>query len=89
MTASATERARLLSLAAQIPGLLAGHVHAASEFAADPQALERCCADIAQGDIVLAMMLFMEDHFQPLLGALTARRESLRRHGLQPYRRPK
>ena len=72
--ASATERARLV-LAEEIPGLTL-NVHAASEFAADPQALERCCADIAQGDIILAMMLFMEDHFEPLLGALKARRET-------------
>jgi magnesium chelatase subunit H len=71
--ASAAARARL-ALARQIPGL-ALSVHAASEFTADPQALERCRADIAQGDIVVATMLFLEDHFLPLLPALAARRD--------------
>jgi light-independent protochlorophyllide reductase subunit B len=32
-------------------------------------------ADIARGDIVVATMLFMEDHFLPVLPALQARRE--------------
>jgi magnesium chelatase subunit H len=43
--ASAAERARL-ALMAELPGLSIV-LHAASEFADDPAALERCIADIA------------------------------------------
>ena len=32
-------------------------------------------ADIARGDIVIATMLFLEDHIRAVLPALTARRE--------------
>jgi magnesium chelatase subunit H len=71
--ATAADRARA-TLARQIPGLSL-HVHAASEFTADPQALERCRADIARGDIIVNMMLFLEDHFLPLLPALAERRD--------------
>jgi magnesium chelatase subunit H len=71
--ASATERARH-KLARELPGL-ALSVHPAAEWGDDAAALERCKADIAQGDIVIATMLFMEEHFQPVLPALQARRE--------------
>lgn len=71
--ASATERARA-ALAREIPGLRLS-LHAASEWSADPAALQRCLADIATGDIVIATMLFMEDHFLPVLPALAARRD--------------
>ena len=71
--ASATARARAV-LAREIPGLSL-KVHAASEYAADPAALERCLADIATGDIIIASMLFMEDHLLPVLPALAARRD--------------
>ena len=70
--ASAIDRARVV-LAKQIPGLSL-RVHAASEFAADPVALQRCLDDIGQGDIIINTMLFMEDHFTPLLPILNARR---------------
>ena len=72
--ATATERARTV-LMREIPGLSL-KVHAASEWSADPLALERCLSDIAQGDIIINTMLFLEDHFQPLLPALRARRET-------------
>ena len=72
--ASATDRARL-SLQRQIPGLSL-RVHAASEFAAEPAALQRCLTDIAQADIVIAFMLFLEEHFLPLLPVLKARRDN-------------
>ena len=61
-------------------------MHAAAEWGDDPAALERCRADIAQGDIVVATMLFMEEHFRAVLPALQARRDALRRHGLLPCR---
>jgi len=70
---SATARAGR-RLAAQLPGLTLT-VHAADEWGSDPQAIERCCEDIARGDIVIATMLFMEDHFRPVLPALQRRRE--------------
>jgi magnesium chelatase subunit H len=71
--ASAAERARE-TLTRQLPGLELS-VHSASEWDDEPQALERCRADIAQGDIVFASMLFLEDHFQAVLPTLKARRE--------------
>ena len=70
--ASATERANR-TLMKSIPGLRLS-VHAAAEWGDDPAALERCKRDIAQGDIVIATMLFLEDHFVPILPALQARR---------------
>ncbi len=71
--ASAAERANR-QLGRELPGLTLT-VHAAGEWGADSAALERCRADIASGDIVIATMLFMEDHFLPVLPALKARRE--------------
>jgi magnesium chelatase subunit H len=72
--ASATDRARR-KLMRDLPGLELS-VHAASEWTADPRSLARCLDAIATGDIIINTMLFMEDHFQPLLPALEARREA-------------
>jgi magnesium chelatase subunit H len=71
--ASAAARARKV-LSREMPGLTLS-LHAASEFASNPAALARCKADIAQADIVVAAMLFLEDHFLPILDDLRARRE--------------
>jgi magnesium chelatase subunit H len=71
--ASATDRARI-ALAKEIPGLQL-NVHAASEFSSDPDKLQSCLDDIAEADIVVAVMLFLEEHFKPLLPALMARRD--------------
>jgi magnesium chelatase subunit H len=71
--ASATERARQI-LAREIPGLHLS-LHAASEFANNEAAIARCKADIAQAHIVVAGMLFLEDHFLPILPTLRERRE--------------
>jgi magnesium chelatase subunit H len=71
--ASATERARR-TLVRELPGVSLA-IHAAAEWGEDPVALKRCVDDIATGDIVVATMLFMEDHFQPVLPALAARRD--------------
>jgi magnesium chelatase subunit H len=71
--ASATARARSV-LSREVPGLTVA-LHAASEFAGHPAALARCQADIAQADIIVAGMLFLEDHFLPILADLRARRE--------------
>ncbi|MFN9211283.1 MAG: magnesium chelatase subunit H [Betaproteobacteria bacterium] len=70
--ASATERAQH-TLLREVPGLRLS-LHAASEWGEDPAALERCRADIAQGDIVIVTMMFMDDHIQAVLPALQARR---------------
>ena len=69
---SAAARAEA-ALARDIPGLTLA-VHAADEWGSDPEALAACHRDIAQGDIVIATMLFMEDHIRPVLSALQARR---------------
>ncbi len=61
-------------LVGDLPGLVLT-VHAAAEWGTDPDALERCRADIARGDIIIAAMLFLEDHFQPIMDVLRARRE--------------
>ncbi len=69
--ASAVDRAQA-TLKADYPGLELS-LHAASEWASDPKELERCLADIAKGDIILATMLFIEEHIQAVLPALEAR----------------
>ena len=70
---SATVRAAQ-SLGREFPGLTL-NIHAADEWGSEPNALQRCCDDIARADIVVATMLFLEDHFKPLLLALQERRE--------------
>jgi len=72
--ASAAERANR-SLARTMPGLELS-VHAAAEWGGNGAAMARCKEDIARGDIVIATMLFMEEHFLPVLPALAARRDS-------------
>jgi magnesium chelatase subunit H len=57
----------------QIPGLELT-LHAADEFAGDETALAACHADIARADIIIAGMLFMEDHFRLVQDAIAARR---------------
>ena len=51
-------------------------LHAASEWGSDAVALDACIADIATGDIVIASMLFVDDHIQMVLPALKARNEA-------------
>jgi magnesium chelatase subunit H len=70
--ASACARASV-ALRREAPGLTLT-LHAAADWERDPEALERCRADIAQGDIVIVTMLFMEDHFRPVMEALAARK---------------
>jgi len=50
-------------------------LHAAAEYCDNEAALQRARDDIARADIVIATMLFLEDHFRPVLEALTARRD--------------
>jgi magnesium chelatase subunit H len=72
--ASAANRARD-AVRRELPGLELD-VHAADEWGNDPVALKRCLDDIARGDIVIATMLFLEDHIRAVMPALAARRDS-------------
>ena len=71
--ASATERARP-RLERDFPGLVL-NLHAAAEYAGDDHAIARVRADIARADIVVVGMLFLEDHFLPILEDLRQRRD--------------
>ncbi len=62
-------------LRAELPNLTVS-VHAADEWACDPAALAACHDDIARGDIVIATMLFLEEHVRAVQPALLARREA-------------
>ena len=63
------------ALQAEMPGLSLT-VHAADEWGHDSDALAACLADIARGDVVIATMLFLEDHIRPVQAALAARRDA-------------
>jgi magnesium chelatase subunit H len=63
------------TLAREIPKLTLS-LHAATDWENDPGALARCNEAIAKADIVIATMLFMEDHIRAVLPALEARREA-------------
>jgi magnesium chelatase subunit H len=71
--AGAAARARE-TLRRELPGLELD-VHAGDEWGSDPAALAQCLTDIERGDIVIATMLFMEDHIRAVLPALAARRD--------------
>jgi len=62
------------ALRRELPGLTVT-MHAADEWGGDPIALTACTNDIARADIVVATMLFLEDHIQAVLPALVARRD--------------
>ena len=69
---SATERARY-ALKKKLPSLELS-IHAASSWTVDAKALENCITDIESADILIVTMLFMEDHYKPVIEALKARR---------------
>jgi magnesium chelatase subunit H len=62
-------------LAEVIPGLRLS-VHAAAEWSEDPEALARAKADVASGDIIVATMLFLDEHIRAILPDLEARRDA-------------
>lgn len=62
------------ALRREMPGLHLA-VHSADEWDGDPAALDACRADIARGDVVVATMLFLDDHIRAVLPALAARRD--------------
>lgn len=63
------------SLRRDLPGLVL-EMHSAAHWGEDEAALARCNAAIESADIVIATMLFMEDHLRAVVPALQARRES-------------
>ena len=71
--ASAVARARA-ALSKELPGLELS-LHAAAEWSEDGAALERARAAIGEADIIVATMLFMEEHIAAVLPALAARAE--------------
>jgi len=70
----AAERAQA-QFAKTHPGITIGF-HAAADWGGDERLLEKCRADIAQADIVLSTMLFVEEHVRSIMPALQARREA-------------
>ncbi len=72
--ATATDHARQM-LKRELPGLKLD-LHAVSEWGRDPEALTRARADIEAADIVVATMLFMEDHIRAVLPSLTKASET-------------
>lgn len=57
----------------QLPGLKLSF-HAASEWDRKPAALQSAKDDIASADVILASMLFLEDHIRAIMPDLLARR---------------
>ncbi|WP_370647488.1 magnesium chelatase subunit H [Polymorphobacter sp. PAMC 29334] len=50
--------------------------HAAADWESSPASLAQCCDDIGRGDIVIASMLFLDDHIKAVMPALEARRDA-------------
>jgi magnesium chelatase subunit H len=69
--AAAVERANMQMAA---DGISIGF-YAAADWDRDPAVLERAKADIAQADIIIATMLFLEDHVRAVHPAMLARRK--------------
>lgn len=61
-------------LAQDFPGLSLS-VHAAAEWGESPEALHEAKAAIATGDIIIANLLFLEEHINAILPDLSARRD--------------
>ena len=62
------------ALSKQVPALSVSS-HAATDWDHNPASLEEACAAIANGDIVIVTMLFLEAHIEAVRGALEARRD--------------
>ncbi|MEY3004569.1 MAG: cobaltochelatase CobN subunit [Pseudomonadota bacterium] len=60
-------------LSGEFPGLNVS-VHAAAEWAENPAALEEARIAVRHGDIIVANLLFIEEHITAILPDLTARR---------------
>jgi magnesium chelatase subunit H len=62
------------TLRRELPGLTLS-LHAAAEWGENPSALSDARADVERADIVVANMLFMDDHIQMIAPTLRARRD--------------
>ncbi len=71
--AGAVNRVRQ-TLAREFPGITLS-LHAASDWSANPAALEDCKNEIAKANVIIANMLFIEEHVQAIMPALKARQE--------------
>jgi magnesium chelatase subunit H len=71
--ASAAERCSQ-SLQQKMPGLVF-QICSASSWRDDDKALARCTDAVKSADLVIVTMLFMEDHFLPILDTLAAKRD--------------
>jgi magnesium chelatase subunit H len=63
-------------LAKDFPGI-AISVHAAAEWAENPAALARARADVAKANIIVANLIFLEEHLTQILPQMQARRDQL------------
>ena len=63
------------SLSGRITGLQVSS-HAATDWDRDPASLENTLAAIAEGDVIIVTMLFLEPHIEAVRSALMARRDS-------------
>lgn len=63
-------------LAKDFPGI-AISVHAAAEWAENPAALARAKADVAKANIIVANLIFLEEHLTQILPDMQARRPHL------------
>ena len=63
-------------LAAHVPGVSL-EMHAASEYSASAEHLARCRAAIESADMLIVTMLFMEEHFMPVMDLLQKRRSEV------------
>ena len=60
------------ALAKDLPGLTLS-VHAATDWSESSEKLARCRAAIAEGDIIIVSMIFVEEHVRAIADALEAR----------------
>jgi magnesium chelatase subunit H len=62
------------TLAKEFPGLTLS-LHAVSDWSTKPEALQECKDAIAKANVIVANMLFIEEHVHAILPALQARRD--------------
>ena len=74
---AAAARSARRTLRRHLPGLEL-ELFAATDWRKDPQRLERCRRAIAEADIVIATMLFVDEHIRAILPDLEARRDGCR-----------
>lgn len=73
--AGASDRAAE-AVAREQPGFMFA-LHAASDWHESPTALAECRNDLERADIIIVTMLFMEEHYTPVIEILRRRREQV------------